>query len=187
MRQSFYLEPVITCTDPCGNPCQGGAAVAGGVPGPSGVHTPDGSLPRIIPPGAGINESSDRGPGAAIGESVEPPRIPRTNIDSGRPKTAIPAKPLRLDRVASRTDSGRLEGQVVRDDRITPRANAALRFVGEKDEQVTARADRAGRFEVDLPAGEWTLYLTSTDGRPTFHSTILVRGSDDRRVTVVSR
>lgn len=186
MRQSFYLEPVVTYSDPCGNPCcpPGGAAVAGAV-APGVIHTPGATAPAVIPPGAGIGESSDRGPG--IGESTEPPRIPRINIDSSRPKTAVPVKPIRLDRVASRTDSGRLQGLVVRDDRITPRANATLRFVGEKDEEVTAKADRTGRFDVDLSAGEWTLYLTGADGKPTFHSTVLVRGSDDRRVTVVSR
>jgi hypothetical protein len=185
MRRSFYLEPVVTYSDPCGNPCPGpnGGAVAES----NGIRTPNGTYPPIIPPGAGIGESTDRGPGAGIGESSEPPRLPRINIDSSRPKTVTPAKPIRLDRVASRTDAGRLQGQVVRDDRITPRANALLRFVGEKDDEVTARADRTGRFEVELPAGEWTLYLPGAEGKSTFHSTILVRGSDDRRVTVVSR
>jgi hypothetical protein len=181
MRRSFYLEPVVTYSDPCANPCQGAAGVAES----NGIHTPGGSAPAVIPPGAGIGESSDRG--AGVGESTEPPRIPRINIDSSRPKTAAPVKPIRFDRVASRTNSGRLQGQVVRDDRITPRANATLRFVGEKDEEVTAKADRTGRFDVDLPAGEWTLYVPGADGKPTFHSTLLVRGSDDRRVTVVSR
>jgi hypothetical protein len=72
-------------------------------------------------------------------------------------------------------------------DRITPRAHATLRFVGEKDEQVLATADPTGRFAVDLPSGEWTLYAPGRDGKPVFHSTLLVRDSDDRRVTVVSR
>jgi len=55
------------------------------------------------------------------------------------------------------------------------------------DEEVTARADLTGRFEVELPPGEWTMYVPGADGKPAFHSTVLVRHSDDRRVTVVSR
>jgi hypothetical protein len=155
------------------------------VSGPNGIHAPGGAAP-VIPP-AGIGESSERGPGAGIGESTEPPRLPRINLDSSRPKNTAPARPLRSDRVASRTHGGRLQGQVVHDDRITPRANATLRFVGDKDEHVLAKADLTGRFAVELPAGEWTLYVPGTDGKPVFHSSVVVRDSDDRRVTVVSR
>jgi hypothetical protein len=172
MRKSYYLEPVITCHDPCANPCPTGAATDGG-------RTPN------IPP-AGIGESSDRAPGGGIGETSEPPRLPRVDPGSRR-FVPTPSKTFRSDRVASRTNSGRLQGQVVRDDRITPRANATLRFVGEKDEQITAKADLTGRFAVELPAGEWTLYVPSADGKQGFHSTVSVRHSDDRRVTVVSR
>ena len=100
----------------------------------------------------------------------------------------MPARPLRADRVASRErDGGRLAGQVVRDDRITPRANATLKFVGDGDVEVTAKADAVGRFAVELPPGEWTLYLPGADGQAKFHSTLVVRREDDRRVTVVSR
>jgi len=99
----------------------------------------------------------------------------------------VPTHSFRADRVASRTNVGRLQGQVVRDDRITPRANATIRFVGDKDEEVVAKADLTGRFAVELPPGEWTLYVPGADGKSTFHSTVLVQHSDDRRVTVVSR
>ena len=177
MRRSFYLEPVVTYHDPCGNPCPG-----------NGVA--DGSQAPYAPP-AGTGDSGGRViPGAGIAESTEPPpaRIPPTRIDPGSRKvTPVPTHTFRPDRVASRTNSGRLQGQVVRGDRITPRANATLRFVGEMDEEVTARADLTGRFEVELPPGEWTMYVPGADGKPAFHSTVLVRHSDDRRVTVVSR
>jgi hypothetical protein len=179
MRKSFYLEPVVTYTDPCGNPCPSC---------PNGGVAPSGIAPSGIAPAGGINESSQRG-GAGINESSEPPRIPRTNIEPGSRKvTPVPTVPMRADRTASRTiEGGRLAGQVVRDDRITPRANATLKFVGDQDQQVTAKADAAGRFAVEVPAGEWTLYLVGADGKSTFHSTLLVRREDDRRVTVVSR
>jgi hypothetical protein len=174
MRKSFYLEPVVTYSNPCPppcppNPCPNGAGIAESAP--------------TIPP-TGIGEPG-RSPGAGINESSEPPRSPRTN-DMSRPKTMTPVKPIRADRVASLTN-GRLQGQVVRDDRITPRANATLRFVNDRDEEVTAKADKTGRFTVELPAGEWTLYSPGVDGKPEFHSTVLVKNADDRRVTVVSR
>ena len=76
---------------------------------------------------------------------------------------------------------------MVRDDRITPRANATLKFVGDSDVEVTAKADAAGRFAVELPPGEWSVYLRGADGKSKFHSTLVVRRDDDRRVTVVSR
>ncbi|HEX3150576.1 MAG TPA: hypothetical protein VHR66_21035 [Gemmataceae bacterium] len=174
MRKSFYLEPVVTYTDPCGNPCPscGGGAATG-----------------AIAPAAGIAEPS-RGQVPTIGESGEPPRIkPPAIQESGSKKvTPVPTVPMRADRTASRTlEGGRLAGQVVRDDRITPRANATLKFVGDQDQQVTAKADAAGRFAVEVPAGEWTLYLVGADGKESYHSTLLVRREDDRRVTVVSR
>ena len=53
--------------------------------------------------------------------------------------------------------------------------------------EVTAKSDAAGRFAVELPLGEWTLMVPGKDGQPTFHSTLMVRRDDDRRVTVVSR
>src|SRR5258708_18331238 len=174
MRKSFYLEPVVTYTDPCGNPCptcRGGTGAAG-----------------TIPRGAGLGESGQRGIGAGINESSEPPRIKSPGIQESNPRQTIPVKPLRADRIASRNlDGGRLAGQVVRDDRITPRPNAILKFMGDQDVEVTAKSDAAGRFAVELPPGEWTLMVPGKDGKPTFHSTLLVRRDDDRRVTVVSR
>src|SRR5687767_8845746 len=90
MRRSFYLEPVVTYSDPCGNPCPNGAGPGVGVT----------ESPGAIPPGAGIGGPGTRGPGAGVDESSEPPpaRIPPTNINSGiRKVTPVPAKPLRAD------------------------------------------------------------------------------------------
>ena len=173
MRKSCYLEPVVTysgCCDPCS-----GTAAAATVPAPaSGVREDDDPPARI--------------PGAGVEESAEPRRIPPTKIEPGSRKVApAPSGPVRTDRIAKQSDSGRLRGQVVRDDRITPRAHTVLKFVGAKDEEVVAKADPAGRFAVQLPPGEWTLYVPGKDGKATFHSTLMVRKTDDRSVTVVSR
>lgn len=179
MRKSYYLEPVVTYHDPCANPC------ASGPPGAGVAESP----PANIPP-ARIGESSPRSPSAGINESSEPPRIKSPGVQESAPRQVMPpapATPLRADRVASRTNGGRLQGQVVRDDRITPRGNTTLRFVNENDEELTAKADGTGRFAINLPAGEWTLYAPDADGKSVFHSTVYVKPSDDRRVTVVSR
>lgn len=176
MRKSYYLEPVVTYSDPCGNPIPSAPA--------AGVNE---SAPTIPP--ARIGESTER-TGAGINESSEPPRIKSPGLQESAPRKTMPptsGTPLRSDRIASRSNGGRLQGQVVRDDRITPRANATLRFVNDNDEEVVAKADPTGRFAVNLPAGEWTLYAPGTDGKATFHSTVYVKPSDDRRVTVVSR
>src|SRR5207248_8503792 len=63
MRKSFYLEPVVTYHDPCGNP----------IPGPGGAGVAESPPPNI--PRAGIGEPIPRSPGAGINESSEPPRI----------------------------------------------------------------------------------------------------------------
>src|SRR3954447_25141085 len=57
MRKSFYLEPVVTYTDPCGNPCPS-------CPNGAGVGVAEGG--GAIRPGAAIGESGTRG-GAGIG------------------------------------------------------------------------------------------------------------------------
>jgi hypothetical protein len=176
MRKSYYLEPVVTYSDPCGNPCNSCGPAAGVAE--SGTR---------VQPGVGIGESPARIP-AGVNESSEPPRIKSPGIPESNPRPTVPVKPLRADRIASRErDGGRLAGQVVRDDRITPRANTTLKFVGDGDVEVVAKADATGRFAVELPPGEWTLYLRGADGKPKFHSTLVVRRDDDRRVTVVSR
>ena len=139
-------------------------------------------------PAAGISELAAEVPRASTNRPSSP-KIKSPGILESSPRKVAPEsdKPLRADRVASLSSFGRLQGHVVHDDRITPRANATLKFVGEKDEEVLAKADRSGHFDIDLPAGEWTLYVPGVDGKPTFHSTLVVNRSDDRRVTVVSR
>ena len=171
MRKSYYLEPVVAYSNPCCDQPAYGAPSAG-------IQEAPARIPQANPGNAGINESS------------EPPRIKSPGLPESNPRRAnpVPATPLRGDRVASRTKpGGRLQGLVLRDDRITPRANTTLLFVNEQDVEVTAKADLSGRFAVELPAGEWTMLLPGSDGKPAFHSTLMVRNADDRKVTVVSR
>lgn len=163
MRRSYYLEPVVSYSGCCDSDAPAPAVREGDAP--------------------------DRIPGAAVDESAEPKRIPPTKIEPGSRKvTPTPSGPFRADRVASYSNGGKLRGTVVQDDRITPKANAMLRFVGtSKDAVHLAKADPTGRFAVDLPAGEWSLYIPTADGKTEFHSTLTVRRTDDRNLTVVSR
>lgn len=162
MRKSYYLEPVVVNQ----NPCCDAPAVAGGV-APGGIDESGGTAPR-----GGINESAEP-------ERIKPQNIPGSSSKKVEP---LPAKPIRGDRVASRTNAGRLQGTVVRDDRITPKADAKVRFVNDKAGEYLVKADPTGRFGIELPAGEWSMYVGDT-----FHSTVAVKDADDRRVTVVSR
>src|SRR5262249_39624949 len=147
-------------------------------PGGAGVAE---SVPSRLPPAAGIQEGGNGGvrPGAGGEGSGEPPPIQSPAIpESGKPeRTPVPGTPIPPDPVARPANA----------DRLTRGANAPLRFVGEKDEEVRAKADLTGRFAVELPTGEWTLYVPGKDGKPVFHSQLVVRASDNRLVTVVSR
>lgn len=174
-RKSYYMEPVITHSSPvcdaCGTPgCPGGNC---GVPGAQ--------------PAAGVSEN----PAAA--QTGEPPRIPRAGITESNPNSLPKTAPstsqkFRADRVASfsNPNNGRLQGSVVRDDRITPRPNATLTFEGNGKEMRT-QTDFNGRFMVELPAGEYAMYTAAADGKKVYHSMLTVKNADDRMVTVVSR
>ena len=173
-RKSYYMEPVITNAAPvcdnCSAPnCPGGNC---GAPG-SGA------------PAAGVTENP-------AGQSGEPPRIPRAGITESNPnpKPPVTAQKFRPDRVASYVSpngGGRLQGSVVRDDRITPRPNATLTFVGEHGKELRTQTDFNGRFVVELPEGEYSLHTPGVDGKKVYHSMLTVKNSDDRMVTVVSR
>jgi hypothetical protein len=165
MRKSYYMEPVVTYSSPC---CDSPTSIGNG-------------------PTPGVAES---GEGFRSGESREPPKIPKTDIPNSntRPSREPVSKPIRMDRMTGNDRSGRLQGTLVRDDRITPRSNGSLKFVSEKTgEHMVAKADSGGRFAIDLPAGEWTIYTPGNDGKQAFHSTLMVKNDDRRNVTVVSR
>ena len=177
-RQSCYMEPVVTyappaCPTPCPTPCPTspiGAGVQEGVQSQPGLPDID---RRPLP---GVSEGPDR-------------TLPPQNIPNNRRVTPSESKsPTRMDRIASNSN-GRLQGMVVSDDRITPKGGARITFASgsKRDTQFSAQADSTGRFAVELPAGEWDLYMTARDGKPVFHSQIVVKNNDQRLVTVVSR
>jgi hypothetical protein len=109
------------------------------------------------------------------------------------PRTVRPVRPVepppqvRLDRIVSAKVT-QVEGRVVRRDNA-PRPNVRIRFVsaGRMGPQYPITANSAGRFRITLTSGSWLVYLSSPDGRETYHCKIDVNGSGTRRVTLVSR
>lgn len=169
-RQSCYLEPVVSSAPACPTCPTGGCPTPGG---PSPAVTEQPSNPNPARPLPGVAEE---------GAKTLPPQNIPNNRNGTKPSTTAP----RMDRIASNSN-GRLQGTIVSDDRITPKGNARIVFSSTDKQQFAAQADAAGRFRVELPAGEWTVYLTGNDGKPTYHSQINVKNSDQRLLTVVSR
>jgi hypothetical protein len=159
------MEPVVNYAQPS-------------YPGPTaGINEPPLANPNLDP---------NRRPLPGVSEDKN---LPPQNLPNNRNRT-VPSNdsPLRTDRITSNAN-GRLQGTVVADDRITPKGNARIFFANtaKKGEEYSVQADPTGRFNVELPPGDWTLYLNGSDGKAVFHSQITVRNNDQRLVTVVSR
>jgi hypothetical protein len=176
-RQSCYLEPVVTYSAPACPTCPTSAPIAANPGVSEGVGSP---LPQGDPdrrPLPGVSEGTDK-------------NLPKQDLPNGRNRVAPQGTgaPIRMDRIASNSN-GQLRGTIVAEDRITPRAGTRLYFAASErtKPQFSTQADPAGRFTVELPAGEWAMYMTGSDGKPVFHSQISVKNSDQRLVTVVSR
>jgi hypothetical protein len=166
-RQSCYLEPVV-CPAPACPTCPTGGA-------PAVSEQPPASPPLDRKPLPGVSEEDNR-------------TLPKQGIPNNRRVDPNTGAPLRMDRIAS-NGNGRLQGTIVSDDRITPKSGARIFFasVGEKGREYSAQADPTGRFAIELPPGDWELYMSGNDGKPAFHSQINVKSNDQRLVTVVSR
>jgi hypothetical protein len=179
MRTSYYMEPVVTNSSPCcENSCPQACA--------SGCPTT--GCPNNCPNTGAADAGRTAPPNAGVQESNEPARIPSANIPNPSSYKKNTVQKPQIDRVASYNNRGRLQGVIVNDDRISPLSNAKLSFVEEgKGSEIIAKADYSGRFSVELPAGEYTLYIPGNKGQQVFHSTLLVKNTDNRVVTVVSR
>jgi hypothetical protein len=186
-RQSCYLQPVTSCAAPPACPTCTPPAVAAA---PATVPPPAAAESTSPPPAA----TENRQPPAAVGEERIPPTNGLSRPGSAQqqrltPVPASPVRPVRVDRIASNPGAARIQGQLVRDDRVTPRAGGQLVFVsgGERPIQQNVSVDSTGFFAVSLPAGEWHLYERSTEGKAVYHSALQVRNHEDRQVMVVSR
>jgi hypothetical protein len=97
-----------------------------------------------------------------------------------------PAPPIKFNQITVNPNSV-VEGQVVRSDN-TPKGNAKVLFINAstgKRESITTNS--GGRFQLELPAGSWHVYLYGNDGLAVHHSRIDVNGAQSRQVSLVSR
>lgn len=204
-RKSCFLEAVPV------NPCcpTAPAAVAAAVPtvpaGPIVAVPQPGAVPplNLQTPEPALNEQrtlpNAATPSPAPGEGTNSyygNTIPPLTGQSLRPVPFAPAAPpanvpVRPGQIAMRPTShgaANVTGQIVANN-FTPRGGAQMVFVSaqKQDMRVAATADKAGRFQVDLPAGGWYVYLAGADGKATYHSQLTVKSSESRNVTVVSR
>jgi hypothetical protein len=96
-----------------------------------------------------------------------------------------PAPPVKMDRIAVGPNSV-VEGQVVRSDN-SPKPNAKVMFVNASTGQrQTIVANNSGRFQTELPAGSWHVYVHGANDLPIYQSRVDVNGSQFRQVSLVS-
>jgi hypothetical protein len=99
---------------------------------------------------------------------------------------AQPSPPIKFNQIAVNPNSV-VEGQVVRSDN-TPKGNAKVIFINASTgKRETITTNSGGRFQLELPAGSWHVYLYGADGLPVHHSRIDVNGAQSRQVSLVSR
>lgn len=121
--------------------------------------------------------------------SVSPEYIPPTNMPSGS-QIKRPVAPYTgpvTARSVSRTKAA-VRGEVVLNDRATPRPDAKVIFLSASDlaNRHETTADAYGNFDLDLPAGDWFVYLGTGTGRAAYQNTVTV-GEAGKSLTVVSR
>src|SRR5262249_5139514 len=108
--------------------------------------------------------------------------LARPGFPAPRP---VAPRPERIAKAPAAT----VQGQVVGNDRATPRSDVQLVFVRAEDQATaqTVAVDRAGRFAVKLASGNWQMYERTADGQSVWHSELTIRPNEDRNVRVVSR
>jgi hypothetical protein len=124
-------------------------------------------------------------PGAPYQPQLGAPYQPQLGAPVPAQNSPAPP-PVKLDRITVGPNS-HVDGQVVRADN-SPRPNAKVMFINASTGQrQTIYANTAGRFQVDLAAGSWHVYLHGADDIPMHNSRIDVNGSQTRQVSLVSR
>jgi hypothetical protein len=182
-RQSCYMEAVQVpaCpTAPSCPTCQ--AAPPAAVAVPAAPVAPPLNVSPEPPPAAGLNEQRSLPPAGLSEQKQYYTPVPPTSQSRPAPAPVTPA--FKPERVASLSGSP-VNGQVVRND-FAPRAGAQVVFVNAQKQDVRTTADAAGRFQVNLASGNWSVYVSDTAGGLAYHNQFTVRGGD-APVTVVTR
>ncbi len=143
-----------------------------------------------LPPAGGATAPPriDVDPGR--GPTVTPERIPPQTMPGAGSQIKRQAAPYSgplTARSVSRSNAA-VRGEVVLSDRATPRPDAKVIFLSATnlDDRHETTADAYGNFDLDLPAGEWFVYLGTGTGRAAYQNTVTVGGAG-KTLTVVSR
>lgn len=208
-----YWQPVTTCcTTTVGQPIMGNGQplVGNGPPAiqhqqmPPAPNGPPNIAPSITPTDGPPNISGSKTPGQPNSrpnqwEQFYPPieksptswqpqlgqPVPVNTQPQPQPAKQ-PQPPVKFDRITVGPNS-HVDGQVVRSDN-SPKANAKVLFINASTGQrQTINANTAGRFQTELPAGSWHVYVHGADDLPIYHSRIDVNGAQFRQVNLVSR
>ena len=193
-----YWQPQTTC---CTTTL--GAPILGGPPPQQGQMplAPMQAPPPEMPPSISGSKSPGFGVEKPMWDRYYPPMEKAPEIrgstsgfqpqlfaptPASKPQLPSPQPPVKFDRIAVGPDS-HVEGQIVRSDN-SPKPNAKVLFINASTgKRQTITANTAGRFQADLPAGSWHVYLHGPDEAPIYHSRIDVNGSQFRQVNLVSR
>jgi hypothetical protein len=123
-------------------------------------------------------------------QNIAPPATPLpTTPGTSLPRSMPPAQGTFNARTTSRQTVAAVRGEVVQRDTVTPRGGAKLVFVNTNDlkQREYATTDNFGSFDVQLPAGNWYIYLGSGTGRAEYHKQITVAAAQTKDYTIVSR
>lgn len=201
---SHYYEPVTTCCN-----TTTGAPIFGTLPATAQpsvpavgeqqqqqplVPTP--SRPRVGEDPSGASDSYYRryretNPppmNGAEGSSFRQPRLD-TPVPATPPVQTQPNPPrVRLDRIVM-LEEYNVEGQIVRAEDRTPRANVKLLFVSAEEDraQQSLTSDASGRFQATLAKGSWLVYVRNPEGTPVFQKRIEVKDGEKVPVQLTSR
>lgn len=181
-RQAFYWEPQTTC---CSTTV--GAPVVQQQPPVVNTNPPQNQTqppPQVDGKNQGGSDQYYQAPGQTNSQFRQMPPAGQSNKQPGGSLVPPGAK---LERVVS--GNGTLvQGQVVAGNQA-PKSGIQLTFVSANRQggDKRATADAAGRFQVELPAGQWLVYMTTADGQQVYHSEMDVASTQKTPVVLVSR
>ena len=144
------------------------------------VETIPGSSPSVNPAIEPIPPQSMPG----IKNSF-PKLFPSTKPEA---RNSSPA-PAKINSHTTSTSPTLIRGEVVANDRFTPRPGTKVVFmsVSNSSQREYATADAFGNFDVRVAPGEWFVYLGNGDSKAQFYKKVMINPSDASEFKLVSR
>jgi hypothetical protein len=185
-QKSCYWQPQTTCcTTTPGAPIPIGAQPPAVIQQPAPPSAPPSVIQQPAPPGPTAPSITSPAP------SLYPPSVYQNSYGTGNPPTAPappvmppaslkaplpPVPPLKLEGITMAPNS-RLDATVVHRDR-TPQAYAKVMFRGTQSGRVFfTTANTSGNISIELPSGNYLVYLYGPDDIAALSTQIQVRGS----------